>query len=307
MTAHSRQSPPIALGPYRVLERIGVGGIAAVHRCHRHGASGFTKELAIKTLLPEHAHDGELQRRLIAEARLGAAMNHRNLVTIFDLGVDDGRYYVVMELVDGADLRTLHQGTAIPEALALYVVHEVAAALAYVHAFCGADGHPLGLVHRDVSPGNVLVSRSGEVKLADFGITKATNLAEQTQARIIQGKYAYLAPEQLTGKTVDARTDQFALGVTLAELTTGVRPFDGANAAQTMDRIRRGAAELEAVATDLLPIVKRCLAPDPADRFPDMATLCRALWQPRASRTPADALTLSAWCVPRCVSGAVAR
>ncbi len=270
-----------------------------MYRCQRHGASGFTKELAVKVLLPQHAHDPQMQRRLIGEAHLGAAMSHRNLVTVFDLGVDQGRHYVVMERVDGADLRALTQRERPSPAVALYLVTEIAAGLAYLHTFADRDGHALGLVHRDVSPGNVLVSTSGEVKLADFGITKATNLAEQTHAKVVRGKYGYLAPEQLAGGTVSARADQFALGVTLSELVAGRRPFDGDNPGQTMDRIRRGDANLDGVPKDLLPVIRRCLAARPEDRYADMHALTGALWGPRSDRLPTDAADVARWSSPR--------
>lgn len=285
-------SVPEIVGPYRRLERIGLGGMAAVYRARRHGASGFSKEVALKLLLPDHEHDAELQRLLIAEAKLGAAMAHRNLVTVFDLGVDDGRYYAVMELVDGGDLRGLGRP---PEALALFVVEEIASALAYVHGFADDRGRPLGLIHRDISPSNVLVSRGGEVKLADYGIAKATKLAEQTRARIVRGKYAYLSPEQLDGATLSPATDQFALGVTLVELVTGHRPFDGDSPVAIMDRICEGQADLAGVPEDLLPLVQRCLLRDPRARYPDLHALLVDLRDARRRRAPAGTPELAQW------------
>lgn len=283
---------PEIVGPYRRLERIGLGGMAAVYRARRHGASGFSKEVALKLLLPDHEHDAELQRLLIAEAKLGAAMAHRNLVTVFDLGVDDGRYYAVMELVDGGDLRALGQP---PEALALFIAEEIASALAYVHGFTDDRGRPLGLIHRDISPSNVLVSRGGEVKLADYGIAKATKLAEQTRARIVRGKYAYLSPEQLDGATLSPATDQFALGVTLVELVTGHRPFDGDSPVAIMDRICEGQADLTDVPEDLLPLVQRCLQRDPIARYPDLRALLVDLRDARRRRAPTGTPELAQW------------
>ena len=258
---------PAHLGPYRIVSRIGCGGMAEVFRARRHGASGFEKVVALKVLLPEFSNDADLQRLLIAEAKLGAAMAHRNLVTVFDLGVDAGRYYVAMELVEGDDLHALRGDDPMPLDIALHVAAELGHALTYIHAFSDDNDRPLGLVHRDISPGNVLLSRSGEVKLADFGIAKATELAAQTHARIVRGKFAYLSPEQLAGKPLTARTDQFALGVTIAEFVTGVRPFDAPTAVETMDRIRAGAPDLSPLPEQLRRIVARCLAQDPADRF----------------------------------------
>lgn len=283
---------PEIVGPYRRLERIGLGGMAAVYRARRHGASGFSKEVALKLLIADHEHDAELQRLLIAEAKLGAAMAHRNLVTVFDLGVDDGRYYAVMELVDGGDLRALGQP---PETLALFIVEEIASALAYVHGFADDRGRPLGLIHRDISPSNVLVSRGGEVKLADYGIAKATKLAEQTRARIVRGKYAYLSPEQLDGATLSPATDQFALGVTLVELVTGHRPFDGDSPVAIMDRICEGQPDLAGVPEDLLRLVQRCLQRDPTARYPDLHALLVDLRDARRQRAPAGTPELAQW------------
>ena len=283
---------PEIVGPYRRLERIGLGGMAAVYRARRHGASGFSKQVALKLLLPEHEHDAELQRLLIAEAKLGAAMAHRNLVSVFDLGVDDGRYYAVMELVEGGDLRTLGSPS---EALALFIVEEIGSALAYVHGFTDERGRPLGLVHRDISPSNVLVSRGGGVKLADYGIAKATKLAEQTRARIVRGKYAYLSPEQLDGAALSPATDQFALGVTLVELVSGHRPFDGDNPVQIMDRICEGDPDLVGVPPDLLPLVQRCLQGDPAARYPDLHALLVDLRDARRRRPPVGPPELASW------------
>ncbi len=288
-------STPAHLGPYRLLERIGSGGMAEVFAARRHGASGFEKDVALKVLLPELRDDAELQRLLIAEAKLGAAMAHPNLVTVFDLGVDEGRYYVAMERVRGGDLARLGAGAPMPEPLALYVAIELVDALGYLHAFADDDGRALGLVHRDISPANVLVSRDGAVKLADFGIAKATQLAAQTRARIVRGKFAYLSPEQLAGESPTARTDQFALGITLAELLTGRRPFDAQGPVQTMDRIRDGAPTLDGVADDLQPMLRRCLQTDPATRYEEIGALLGPLRAARRARPDTGSTELAAW------------
>lgn len=183
----------------------------------------------------------------------------------------------------------------LPVALALYVVEEVAAALVYLHDFDRGDGRPLGLVHRDTTPSNVLVSRSGEVKLADLGIVKATTLAEQTRARIVRGKYAYLSPEQLAGEPLGSQTDQFALGITLAELVTGRRPYDGATAVETMDRIRAGVPTLDGVPEDVREVVARCLQRDPSHRFENTRALLESLHALREAHGFAGATDLASW------------
>jgi serine/threonine-protein kinase len=266
------------IGPYRIAARIGSGGVAEVHAATRFGASGFHKLVAIKTLLPALADDPELQRLLIAEAKLGASLGHRNLVAVHDLGVDEGRYYVVMEHVDGADLRRVLEAGPLQPELAGYVAGEIAAALAYLHTANDEHGHSRALVHRDVTPSNVLVSRTGEVKLADYGIAKSTALASRTAARIVRGTYAYLSPEQIAGGSPTAKSDQFALGVVLVEMLTGTRPFDGDDVATTLERIRSAQApDLSAVPEPFASIARRCLAADPADRFADTHALFAAL------------------------------
>ncbi|HWB80738.1 MAG TPA: serine/threonine-protein kinase [Nannocystaceae bacterium] len=289
-------SAPEKLGPYRILARVGAGGMAEVFAAMRFGASGFSKRVAIKVLAEEHADDAELQKLLIAEAKLGAAMSHPNLVGVSDLGVDAGRYYVVMDLIEGADVGRLLAARRPGEALALYVVDRVAAALGYLHAFRDESGRSLGLVHRDVSPANVLVSNTGEVKLADYGIAKATHAASQTQGRVVRGKYAYLSPEQIAGDPVSAKSDQFALGVMMIELVTGRRPFDGASAVETMDRIREGvASRLDALPGDLLELATRCLAVDPRLRWPDMAAVRERLQEARRARAAVGSAELARW------------
>src|SRR5688572_21566443 len=214
------------LGPYRLVSRLGHGGMAEVWLALAYGASGFEKKVAVKLLLPECRGHGELERLLIEEARLGARLSHRNLVGVHDLGIDEGTYYVRMDFVDGVDLATrLRRGRPAPE-LALLVAWEVALALEYVHGVADDAGRPLGLVHRDVSPANILVSRAGEVKLADFGVAKATMLADLTREGVRKGKYAYMSPEQVAGDPLTPRSDHFGLGVTLMELLAGRRPYD---------------------------------------------------------------------------------
>ncbi len=169
--------------------------MAEVYLAQVYGASGFEKQVAIKTLLPEHQGNDEVLRHLIREARLGASLQHRNLLQIHDLGVDQGIYYVRMDYVDGADLSTLCRVERPSAAIGLLIIEEVALALEYVHAFADEAGRGLGLVHRDVSPSNILISRNGEVKLADFGVAKATHMAHNTRGSVRKGKYAYMSPE----------------------------------------------------------------------------------------------------------------
>ncbi|MCB9598449.1 MAG: serine/threonine protein kinase [Sandaracinaceae bacterium] len=287
---------PRRIGPYRIVAPLGHGGMAEVFKAIAVGASGFEKLVALKVLRAEHRGDAELERMLIEEAKLGAKLAHRNLLQVHDLGVDDGVYYVRMDYVHGADLDTLRGREAPSRDLALLVAEEVAQALAYVHSLTDDDGRPLGLVHRDVSPSNVLVSRDGEVKLADFGIAKATRLASNTAAAIRRGKYAYMSPEQISGAPLSSRSDQFGFGVMLHELLLGTRPFDGPTPLETMDRIREATPpELTGLEADLSAIVSTCLEKNPDERFETAEALQRALAAARRLRDAVGSADLGRW------------
>lgn len=242
------------------------------------GASGFTRLVAIKRPLSSFRDDDELTRLLIAEARLGARIHHRNLVSVHDLGLHEGTYYVVMDFVDGADLASLRRTSAPAAEHAVYVVSEVLLGLHHLHCLQDQHGRPLGLVHRDVSPSNVLISSSGEVKLADYGIVKATRLAGNTAVNVRRGKFAYMSPEQVAGEPLDARSDLFGIIVMLVELLTGTRPFDGSGPAEVLERIREAVPpNLAAVPAALRSVVRQGLAVSPDDRYPDALPLRRAL------------------------------
>jgi serine/threonine-protein kinase len=278
---------PRPFGPYQLVERLGEGGMAEVFKAKAFGASGFETWTVIKRLLPERAGDPQYEKMFIEEARLHARLRHRNLVQALELGVVDGAYYVRLELVDGADLATLGGSTSMPEPLALFVGEELALALDYVHRATDDAGRPLGLVHRDVSPSNVLLSREGEVKLADFGIAKATLLREQTRSGVRKGKYAYMSFEQANGQALTARSDQFALAVTLAELISGRRPFD--------DEQRDGPPKLDGIGDDLREVLSKALSVNPGDRFESSEAMRRAIAQLRMKRDPVSLPELGSW------------
>ncbi len=282
-----------AIGPYQLVRRIGRGGMAEVHLAIASGASGFERHVAIKLLAPELAGEYELERALIREATLAATLHHRNLVAVLGLGVHDGGYYVVMEYVDGHDLAR-HLDGALSESLALHVVHELALGLRYLHAATDARGLPLGLVHRDVSPANTLVSSTGDVKLGDFGIAKATAHADLTAAGTRKGRYAYMAPEQLAGEPVTAAADQFGLAVMLVELVTGARPFAGETPWALLEAVKAGP-RLDALAPDLAAIAGRALAVDARDRFASTGELAIAIAAAQLHRARVTADALGAW------------
>ncbi len=286
---------PRQIGPYRVLRRLGRGGMAEVFLAVAHGASGFEKRVALKTLLPELQGDGEYERLLIDEALRAARFAHRNLVSVHDLGVSGGAYYVRMDWVDGVDLAALLARARPSTSLCLLVAEEVAHALAYLHGLADDDGRPLGLVHRDVSPANVMLSRTGEVKLGDFGIAKATHLEDITRDGVRRGKHGYMSPEQVTGAPLTGASDLFSLGVTLYECLTGRRPFDGEGPLETLERIREARApDTSALDVDLSALVLRCLAKSPRERFADARALARALATARRTRPPVGADELAA-------------
>ena len=276
--------------------------MAEVHLAWSHGASGFERHVAIKMLAPELAGEPELERALIREATLAGTLHHRNLVAVLGLGVHDGGYYVVMEYVDGTDMAR-HLDGALPEPLALHIVHELAVGLGYLHAQADARGLPLGIVHRDVGPANVLVSTTGDVKLGDFGIAKATALADLTAAGARKGRYSYMAPEQLAGEPITGAADQFGLGVTLVELVTGARPFAGATPWALLDAIR-GGAQLAGLAPDLAAIATRMLAFEARDRYASVEDARRAIAEAQRGRAPATAIDLGGWVRARLAAGA---
>lgn len=287
---------PHSIGPYRIQGLLGYGGIGMVLLAIAHGASGFEKKVAIKTLLPELQGDGDCERMLVEEALLAARFQHRNLIGVHELGVSKGTCWVRMDHVDGRDLATMIDAARMPVPLALFIAEELALALCYLHALRDAQGRPLGLVHRDVTPSNVMLSRAGEVKLGDFGIAKATLLAEVTRAGVRKGKHAYMSPEQVTGSVLSGASDQFSLGITLAEMLTGSRPYDAESPLLTMENIREAKPPaLNGVEEDIATIVRRCLVREPAGRYEATEELYEALAEARRVRGATGPLTLGAW------------
>lgn len=266
------------LGPYRLSARIGRGGMAEVYRARVYGASGFEKAIAIKVLRPEYRGHGRMERMLIEEARLGARLDHPNLVGVHDLGLDNGIYYIRMDLVDGADLRTLQSEERLPVPLALHVAHQVACALEHIHSARDAQGRPMGLVHRDLSPSNVLLSRTGDVKLSDLGIAKPTLESDRTWGEVLKGKYAYMSPEQLLDQPLSAVSDHFSLATLMYEALTGTRPFDAETTFATMDRVRRAELPpLSGLSRGLRRLLERCFKREPHERLESTRALVVSL------------------------------
>jgi serine/threonine-protein kinase len=283
---------------YELLERIGVGGMAEVWRGRATAVGGFEKPVAIKRILPHLVEDPRFVRLLIAEAKLLANLRQRNIVQVYDVGVgDDGGFFVVLEYVDGKDIAALCERVELarerfPRDLALHVAAEVCDALDHAHSAEDEHGQRLGLVHRDVSPSNVLVSRAGEIKLTDFGIAKPT-AQQQSVVGSIVGKLAYMSPEQARGESVGPASDVYALGIVLWELLLG-RPMYGANVdLRVIDRVRKAAVPRPREIDPSFPrgledIVLSALALHPRDRFRSAGDFGAALRDYRYTTSSVD-------------------
>ena len=272
---------------YELVERIAVGGMAEVFRAKAHRAHGFEKVLAVKRILPRLAQQPEFERRFIAEAKLAVSLSHANLVQVFDFGRAGGSLYIAMELVDGPDLRALLErcraaGRPLPVGAALHVAMSLCRGLDCVHR--------AGVVHRDVSPSNVLVSRGGEVKLADLGVAQPAREELAGDRRAVAGKWPYMSPEQARGEAVDVRSDVFAAGALVHELLTGERLFDGAEVAEVISKIAGmpvspPSAQRADLPTELDAVVLRALERDPERRFASSGEMHRALLEVSYARS----------------------
>jgi eukaryotic-like serine/threonine-protein kinase len=235
--------PTAVLGGYEIETRLGVGGMAEVYAAKRSGPHGFSKRVAIKRVLPSAAEDEDFLRMFIHEAELAASLSHPNIVQVFDFGDDEGELYLAMELVEGTTLarvmRTLAaRDEALPLPLVLYLMSQTARALDYAHRLRDSRGEPLRLVHRDVSPGNVLLTRTGHLKLADFGIACTVVSERHTGAQDLRGKLGYMSPEQVLGHALDGKSDVFTLATIFAELLISAPLFSGGSQLDVLLRIR---------------------------------------------------------------------
>jgi serine/threonine protein kinase len=284
------------LGRYELLMRVGTGGMATVWAARLRGSRGFQKMVALKTILPRFSTDPQYERLFLAEARLTAQVRHPNIAQILDLGEDNGLLYIAMEWIEGVSLSELlraagESGAEIPLSVAIRIATQAGAGLHAAHELRDASGELVGLVHRDVSPQNILVSFEGITKVIDFGIAKVMRdgADDATRSFQVRGKVGYLAPEQIQDAATDRRLDVFALGVVLYVLTTGSHPFEGRGALATLynisqepvtppSKIRKDfPAELEGA-------ILKCLEKDPARRF---ATCDELVWALESSM-PAD-------------------
>lgn len=276
---------------YRITDKIDAGGMAEVYRGLAESAvGGIKKAVAIKRILPNLTRNKKFVSMFLDEARVSMHLQHANIVGVFDIGMADTAYFIVMEYVDGANLKTLieslrRQGQRMSVAHTLYILMEVCKGLQYAHdAVDPETGRELGIVHRDISPPNILVSKRGEVKLVDFGLAKATSQLESTDPGVVKGKFSYLSPEAASGKEVDRRADIFAVGILLYELLTGKRLFYGETDYQTVELVRQAkvppiAQQNVEVTAELEQIVRKALARDLNQRYQTAGDLQEALAQ----------------------------
>jgi serine/threonine protein kinase len=274
-------------GPYRLIERVAIGGMAEVFKAKRTGVEGFEKVLAVKRILPHLSDNKEFVDMFIDEAKMVAGLSHPNIVQIFDLGKIEKSYYIAMEYVHGRDLRSIlrrarEKDVRLPLELAALVVSKVCSALEFAHRKKDERGRAMLIVHRDVSPQNILISFEGEVKLTDFGIAKAATKASITDSGALRGKLLYMSPEQAWGKPMDRRSDIFSLGVVFYEMVTDHRPFLASSDMSILEMVRECQVARPSTLNPRLPerlenVVMMALARDPDDRYQDAAEMYRDL------------------------------
>ena len=234
---------PKSFGKYFLTDKIAVGGMAEIYKAKVFGVDGFEKTLAIKKILPHFSKDEEFISMITNEAKLVVQLSHPNIVQVYDLGRVRSDYFISMEFIDGMNLRQLMRFAkknkkTIPIEIVLFIVSEILKGLDYAHNKNGSNGEPLNIVHRDMSPHNILVSHEGEVKIVDFGIARAAQTISHTQIGMLKGKVNYMSPEQALGKPLDHRTDIYSVGIMLFELLTGKRLYEGEAQLEILEKVR---------------------------------------------------------------------
>jgi TonB family protein len=277
----------VRFGQYVLVEKIATGGMAEVWKARMRGVEGFQKIVAIKKILPHLSDNQDFIEMFVDEAKLAAQLNHNNIIHIYDLGKIQSSYYIAMEFVDGYDLKNIlrrAEETDQPMSveLALFVVSKVAAALDYAHRKRDFEDREMGLVHRDVSPQNVLISQEGDIKLCDFGIAKAASKASHTQAGALKGKLQYMSPEQAWGRHVDRRSDIFALATVMFEMLTARKLFGGDNELSILDQVRAARVQPPSLYNDdvtpaIDAIVLKALQLDPDNRYQTAGEMAREI------------------------------
>ena len=283
-------SEPQRFGKYQIVERIAAGGMAEIFKARLDGIGGFHRTFAIKRILPHLTTNPEFVDMLVDEAKVAGLLSHANIVQILDLGSIDQQYYIAMEYVHGRDLgqllaRCAEKGITLPVPHAVYVLLEMLKGLEYAHnrqVMRGGRPVPLNIVHRDISPANVLVSYQGEVKLTDFGIAKASVKALETMSGVVKGRFDYMSPEQASGGELDQRSDLYSAGIVLYEVLTGRHPFRQPGELATLEAIRRGSYEPPSYVNPDVPyaldlVVEQALKANPGERFATATAFKEAL------------------------------
>nr|HRO67919.1 serine/threonine-protein kinase [Pseudobdellovibrionaceae bacterium] len=275
-------------GKYILLEKLAAGGMAEIYLAKSLGAQGVNKFLAVKRILPQFCENPEFKEMFREEAKLSVNLRHSNVVPIFDFGEERNQFYIVMDYVEGRNLRQIlnelkRQQIQFSVEQIAYVVREAAAGLDHAHrCIDGSTGRPLNIIHRDISPQNVMISFDGEVKIIDFGIAKAETQLEATKAGTLKGKFGYMSPEQADGQNIDVRTDIFSLGIVLWELLANDRLFTASSEAAILRKIRDCQVPSirkinPNVPPELEKIVNKVLAKDPNLRYQTAAALHKDL------------------------------
>jgi len=277
----------IKFGQYVLLEKIATGGMAEVWKARMRGVEGFQKIVAIKKILPHLSDNQDFIEMFVDEAKLAAQLNHNNIIHIYDLGKIQSSYYIAMEYIDGYDLKNIlkkaqERDQPLSVEIALFVASKIAAALDYAHRKRDFEDKEMGLVHRDVSPQNVLISEEGDIKLCDFGIAKAASKASHTQAGALKGKLQYMSPEQAWGRNIDRRSDIFALATVLFEMLTARKLFAGDNELSILEQVREARVTPPSMYNDEVTpqidaIVLKALQKDPANRYQTAGEMQRDL------------------------------
>lgn len=274
------------LGRYYITHEIARGGMAVIYKAFLTGVSGFSKDVAIKQILPSWSVEQEFIDMLIDEAKVLVKLNHQNIVQIFELAKEEKSYYIVMEFVNGWDLRNIiraakKQKQKLPLKIITFILFEILKGLEFAHSLKDENGNSANLVHRDISPQNILVSRHGDVKITDFGIAKITGKTQNTATGILKGKFSYMSPEQALGQNIDHQTDIFALGCVLFEMLFSEKCFDEANDFATIEKVRNVDFKIpeNSYPIEILEILKKCLHKNKADRFTDARELRKVLEQ----------------------------
>jgi serine/threonine protein kinase len=274
---------PHAFGKYYLVDRVAMGGMAEIFKAKTFGHGGFENTLVIKRILAHLSDNEQFVRMFMDEAKVSVLLQHANIVRIYDFGKLRENYFIAMECVEGKDAKLILRKLAerrklLPREFAVYIAMEAAKGLDYAHKKTTLQGQPLHIVHRDVSPSNILVSYTGEVKVADFGIVKAANTVEDTDVGMLKGKFEYMSPEQASGKELDRRSDIFSLGIILHEMLTGRRLFKTDSEIKTLERIKAVDVDPPSALNPQVPgrldeIVMRALARDVEDRYQDAREL----------------------------------